>query len=68
MARKKPTVYLDTSFVSAYWYEGVDLANLFFDGQGLSSSFATALEGAMTLWLACFNIGSALTRIQKPDL
>ena len=23
---RKPTVYLDTSFISAYWYEGNDIA------------------------------------------
>lgn len=28
MARKKPTVYLDTSFISAFWYEGADVAML----------------------------------------
>jgi hypothetical protein len=28
LARKKPTVYLDTSFISAFWYEGADVAML----------------------------------------
>src|SRR6266851_5727153 len=25
---KKPTIYLDTSLISAYWYEGADVAML----------------------------------------